>query len=511
MHPRHAPSRPQRGPDGAIMGVNRRLPPLQRLALEYGKGLVELVIAKKREIARFAAPGGPQQPSAVSVVCLFCLFFSWHTYTHTLSSPSTAIACFPSVCRSANPPARIPPKQQILWQDGRELPLAEAMGRVLALFPRSPHCHPAAYANGHRPLGPPAAISSSAIAPPQPHSRTTSSSSSSASSSLPNGAFLPPAPDAAAGHYSGSGSGNGHGSSSNGGAAPLLIMTREMESAFQGWLRENTTTKLAAIQTAGGAVDGFLARVAAAALVAAAAAAGVEDVAPDELPLPRIATYDELKTFIEAHVAQCERCVRLWCVCVLVVVCVGEGAICVLTFDVINLQGGVQRHQVPAEALVLLPRLPGLRRRHRPAAAAATPAAAGRGKAGATTTVGPVVLLILLAAGVSGRRWGEWRRQRWGALPPCLPTTTSTRRRPAGAGAGIPTIPTTITSRRRRSSSSTINTTRAPPPSLPTRAGRGPSPSPPPRAASAAGAGAAAGGGRAASWTRTRGRGSWTG
>ena len=55
----------QRGPDGAITGVNRRLPSLQRLALEYGKGLVELVIAKKREIARFSPANGPQQPSAV--------------------------------------------------------------------------------------------------------------------------------------------------------------------------------------------------------------------------------------------------------------------------------------------------------------------------------------------------------------------------------------------------------------------------------------------------------------
>lgn len=66
-------------------------------------------------------------------------------------------------------------------------------------------------------------------------------------------------------------------------------------------------------------VDGFLARVAAAALTAAAKAAGVEDVAPDELPLPRIATYEELKAFIEARVAQCERCV----VCLVVGVCCG--------------------------------------------------------------------------------------------------------------------------------------------------------------------------------------------
>eukprot|EP00624_Nannochloropsis_granulata_P001510 evm.model.NODE_17490_length_977_cov_8.940635.1 len=59
-----------------------------------------------------------------------------------------------------------------------------------------------------------------------------------------------------------------------------------MHDAFLVWLGEHTTLKTTNIVTAGGQIDSFLARVAAAALVTAAAAAGVQDVQPDEVDLP---------------------------------------------------------------------------------------------------------------------------------------------------------------------------------------------------------------------------------
>jgi hypothetical protein len=258
----------ERDPDtGEVVAVNRKLRRLQEIGLEYGKGVVELIVAKKREMARFGrgGGGGGKVPGMV-------LWEEGRGEVDIVEGVARLLGLRAEDAYARGGGGRWGGKRprgtgREAWGEAREGrgeggdeaggEGAEegdsiAGGRGQEKGGRRPRGLPHPAGSG-RPwsLSPWSSLPPSA--PPSfPPSHPSVSRHRRAMSSLPPSPPLP---------------------------LPLLLLPVAVHDAFGAWLAEHTTLRAPLIAQAGGQIDQFLARV-------AAAAAGGRDVHAEETDLP---------------------------------------------------------------------------------------------------------------------------------------------------------------------------------------------------------------------------------